>query len=127
MSSKLSLERAYVVALGLVATVSLVDAAPCDIYSSGNTPCVAAHSTTRALYDAYTGSLYQVKCGSNGATANITPLSAGGVANAAAQDSFCASTTCLITITYDQSGRGNHLTQAPPAASAAQNPMATTT
>lgn len=27
---------------------------------------------------------------------------------------FCASTTCLITIIYDQSGKGNHLTQAPP-------------
>ncbi|KAJ6549650.1 Arabinosidase B [Mycena sp. CBHHK59/15] len=99
-------------ALCLVAT--LVAAGPCDLYSSGGTPCVAAHSTTRALYSAYTGSLYQVKRGSDGATTNIAPLSAGGVANAAAQDSFCASTTCLITIIYDQSGRGNHLTQAPP-------------
>ena len=35
-------------------------------------------------------------------------------ANAAAQDSFCASTTCVITIIYDQSGRNNRLTQAPP-------------
>ncbi|KAJ5591696.1 fungal alpha-L-arabinofuranosidase [Penicillium hispanicum] len=102
------------VTLGLVATASLINAAPCDIYSSGKTPCVAAHSTTRALYDAYTGSLYQVKRGSDGATAEIAPLSAGGVANAAAQDSFCDSTTCLITVIYDQSGRGNHLTQAPP-------------
>lgn len=55
-----------------------------------------------------------MKRGSDGTTTNISPLSAGGVANAAAQDSFCASTTCLITIIYDQSGRGNHLTQAPP-------------
>ncbi|MCJ1330371.1 hypothetical protein MMC10_007054 [Thelotrema lepadinum] len=101
-------------ALGLVATGSLVAAGPCDLYSSGGTPCVAAHSTTRALYSAFAGSLYQVKRGSDGATTNIAPLSAGGVANAAAQDSFCASTTCLITIIYDQSGRGNHLTQAPP-------------
>jgi hypothetical protein len=101
-------------ALGLVATASLAAAGPCDIYSSGGTPCVAAHSTTRALYSAFSGSLYQVKRGSDGATSNIVPLSAGGVANAAAQDSFCASTTCLITIIYDQSGRGNHLTQAPP-------------
>ncbi|KAL5360621.1 Arabinosidase B [Aspergillus floccosus] len=101
-------------ALGVVGTGSLVAAGPCDIYSSGGTPCVAAHSTTRALYSAYTGPLYQVKRGSDGATTNIAPLSAGGVANAAAQDSFCAGTTCLITIIYDQSGRGNHLTQAPP-------------
>jgi hypothetical protein len=55
-----------------------------------------------------------VKRGSDNTTTNIAPLSAGGVANAAAQDTFCARTTCLITIIYDQSGRGNHLTQAPP-------------
>ncbi|KAE8372795.1 Arabinosidase B [Aspergillus bertholletiae] len=114
MPSRPSLESAWAVALGLVASVSLVAAGPCDIYSSGGTPCVAAHSTTRALYSSYTGPLYQVKRGSDGATTEITPLSAGGVANAAAQDSFCASTTCLITIIYDQSGRGNHLHQAPP-------------
>ncbi|GAB1199712.1 hypothetical protein APSETT444_009069 [Aspergillus pseudonomiae] len=106
--------RTCAVALGLVASVSLVAAGPCDIYSSGGTPCVAAHSTTRALYSTYTGPLYQVKRGSDGTTADIAPLSAGGVANASTQDSFCASTTCLITIIYDQSGRGNHLTQAPP-------------
>ncbi|UKZ81586.1 Alpha-L-arabinofuranosidase [Trichoderma virens FT-333] len=88
-------------ALGLVATGSLATAGPCDIYSSGGTPCVAAHSTTRALYSAYTGPLYQVQRGSDGATTTISPLSSG-VANAAAQDSFCAGTTCLITIIYDQ-------------------------
>ncbi|MEU4744958.1 arabinofuranosidase catalytic domain-containing protein [Actinosynnema sp. NPDC023658] len=87
---------------------------PCDIYAAGNTPCVAAHSTTRALYGAYNGPLYQVRRSSDSTTRDIGPLSAGGVANAAAQDSFCAGTTCLITALYDQSGRGNHLTQAPP-------------
>ncbi|WP_433306594.1 alpha-L-arabinofuranosidase B [Actinoplanes sp. CA-030573] len=86
----------------------------CDIYAAGGTPCVAAHSTTRALYGSYTGSLYQVRRASDNATANIAPLSAGGVANAAAQDSFCAGTSCVITVIYDQSGRGNNLTQAPP-------------
>ncbi|KAF8855046.1 putative fungal alpha-L-arabinofuranosidase [Acephala macrosclerotiorum] len=114
MFSQPSLERVCVLALGLVATGSLVAAGPCDLYSSGSTPCVAAHSTTRALYDAYTGPLYQVQRGSDSTTTTIAPLSAGGVANAAAQDTFCASTTCLITIIYDQSGNGNHLTQAPP-------------
>ncbi|HET9170549.1 MAG TPA: arabinofuranosidase catalytic domain-containing protein, partial [Actinospica sp.] len=34
---------------------------PCDIYASGGTPCVAAHSTTRALYGNYNGNLYQVQ------------------------------------------------------------------
>ena len=112
--SRPSVPRAYIIALGLAGTASIVAAGPCDIYASGGTPCTAAHSTTRALYSAYSGALYQVKRGSDGATTNISPLSAGGVANAAAQDSFCANTTCLISIIYDQSGRGNHLTQAPP-------------
>ncbi|WP_370964346.1 arabinofuranosidase catalytic domain-containing protein [Amycolatopsis sp. cg9] len=87
---------------------------PCDLYAAGGTPCVAAHSTTRALYGAYSGALYQVRRASDNATRDIGPLSAGGVANAATQDSFCVGTTCLITVIYDQSGRGNHLTQAPP-------------
>jgi hypothetical protein len=87
---------------------------PCDIYASGGTPCVAAHSTTRALFGAYSGRLYQVRRSSDNTTRDIGTLSAGGVANAAAQDSFCANTTCLISIIYDQSGRNNHLTQAPP-------------
>ncbi|NUP49500.1 MAG: alpha-N-arabinofuranosidase [Catenulispora sp.] len=107
--------------LGLTAGVSLVASAqsraavtdPCDIYASGNTPCVAAHSTTRALYGSYSGSLYQVRRASDSATANIGVLSAGGYANAAAQDSFCAGTSCVITVIYDQSGHGNNLTQAP--------------
>ena len=86
---------------------------PCDIYGNAGTPCVAAHSTTRALYGSYSGPLYQVRRSSDGATTNISPLSAGGVANAAAQDSFCAGTTCVITEIFDQSGHGNNLTQAP--------------
>jgi hypothetical protein len=87
---------------------------PCDLYAAGSTPCVAAHSTTRALYGTYNGSLYQVRRASDNTTRDIGVLSAGGYANAAMQDSFCANSSCLITIIYDQSGRGNHLTQAPP-------------
>jgi Alpha-L-arabinofuranosidase B, catalytic len=82
---------------------------PCDIYAVGGTPCVAAHSTVRALYSSYTGSLYQVKRSSDNTTRDIGVLSTGGNANAAAQDAFCAGTTCAITIIYDQSGHGNHL------------------
>ncbi|OJJ96256.1 hypothetical protein ASPACDRAFT_34819 [Aspergillus aculeatus ATCC 16872] len=100
--------------LGLAATGTLVSAGPCDIYASGGAPCIAAHSTTRALYSAYSGPLYQVIRGSDSATTDIKPLTAGGVANAAAQDTFCSGTTCLISIIYDQSGSGNDLTQAPP-------------
>jgi hypothetical protein len=83
---------------------------PCDIYAAANTPCVAAHSTVRALYSAYSGALYQVKRASDGSTTNIGTLTAGGYANAAAQDSFCSGTTCTITEIYDQSSKGNHLT-----------------
>src|SRR5579884_3209453 len=102
--------------IGAALTTNSAQAAsqgPCDIYAAGGTPCVAAHSTTRALYGSYSGSLYQVRRSSDNATLNIGPVSAGGVANAAAQDSFCSGTTCLITVIYDQSGHGNNLTQAP--------------
>jgi len=85
----------------------------CDIYAAAGTPCAAAHSTTRALFASYNGPLYQVRRASDNATLNITPLSAGEVANAAAQDSFCAGTTCVITEIFDQSGHGNNLRQAP--------------
>ncbi|MFI7430104.1 arabinofuranosidase catalytic domain-containing protein [Micromonospora sp. NPDC049836] len=87
---------------------------PCDIYASGGTPCVAAHSTTRALYGSYNGPLYQVRRSSDNATRDVAPLAPGDVANAATQDTFCAGTNCVISVIYDQSGRGNHLTQAPP-------------
>jgi hypothetical protein len=82
---------------------------PCDIYAAAGTPCVAAHSTVRALYSSYSGNLYQVRRSSDSSTRNIAVLAAGGYANAAAQDSFCAGTTCVITIIYDQSGHGNDL------------------
>ena len=81
----------------------------CDIYATGGTPCIAAHSTVRALYGTYNGNLYQVRRSSDNTTRNIGVLSAGGTANAATQDSFCAGTTCVITVVYDQSGRGNDL------------------
>ena len=41
---------------------------PCDIYAAAGTPCVAAHSTVRALFASYNGPLYQVRRASNGAT-----------------------------------------------------------
>lgn len=94
---------------------------PCDIYGAAGDPCVAAHSTTRALYASYNGPLYQVKRQSDGKTLNIgvvQPVAspapdAGGYADAAAQDKFCANTYCWITKIYDQSPKHNDLTQAP--------------
>lgn len=85
---------------------------PCDIYASGSTPCVAAHSTVRALYGSYNGSLYQVKRASDRMTKDIG-VTAEGFADAAAQDLFCTGTTCLITILYDQSPKANHLKVGP--------------
>jgi hypothetical protein len=99
--------------VGMAAAAGTAQAAtslPCDIYAAAGTPCVAAHSTTRALYAAYSGSLYQVKRAPDGTTTNIGVLATGGYANAAAQDSFCSGTTCTITEIYDQSGKGNNLT-----------------
>jgi non-reducing end alpha-L-arabinofuranosidase len=91
----------------------------CDIYAAGGTPCVAAHSTTRALYAAYNGPLYQVMRQADGKTLDIgivqsTDNDAGGYANAAAQDAFCGDGLCWISKVYDQSGKGNHLVEAPP-------------
>ena len=94
---------------------------PCDIYAAASDPCVAAHSTTRALYVAYNGPLYQVLRQSDAKTLDISVVQpsaspvpdAGGYANAAAQDAFCANTYCWITTIYDQSPKKNHLIQAP--------------
>jgi hypothetical protein len=86
---------------------------PCDIYATGGAPCVAAHSTVRALYGNYSGRLYQVTRASDKTTKDIQLLSAGGYADSATQDAFCAGTTCTISIIYDQSPKGNHLRSAP--------------
>jgi len=94
---------------------------PCDIYAAAGDPCVAAHSTTRALYASYNGPLYRVLRQSDGKTLDIGVVQpvrspapdAGGYANAAAQDAFCANTYCWISTIYDQSPKHNDLTQAP--------------
>ncbi len=91
---------------------------PGDIYAAGGCPLVAAHSTTRALFASYNGPLYEVMRQSDGKKLNIgvvqpSPEDAGGYADAAAQDAFCANTYCWITTVYDQSGHKNDLTQAP--------------
>ena len=67
---------------------SVAETCPCDIYSSGATPCVAAHSTVRALYGSYNGPLYQVRRKSDGKTLDIGVLRPGDFANSSAQDSF---------------------------------------
>jgi non-reducing end alpha-L-arabinofuranosidase len=94
---------------------------PCDIYAAAGTPCVAAHSSTRALYAAYRGPLYQIRRLSDDRLRDIGVVAPGarpaadpgGYADAAAQDAFCRDTTCLVTVLYDQSPQHNDLTQAP--------------
>jgi len=81
---------------------------PCDIYGHAGNPCVAAHSTVRALFGAYSGKLYQVR-NTAGATKDILTMSPGGFADGGSQDTFCAGTMCVITVVYDQSGKGNDL------------------
>jgi non-reducing end alpha-L-arabinofuranosidase len=98
---------------GVTAAPASAASLPCDIYASYGTPCVAAHSMVRALYASYGGPLYQVRRSSTGTYTSIYPLSTGGYANAATQNSFCAGTTCVITRIYDQSGHHNDLVQAP--------------
>jgi len=83
---------------------------PCDIYEAGGTPCVAAHSTVRALYSSYSGNLYQVRRLSDNKTKDIGVVGLGGIVNAAAQDSFLANNAKgTISIIYDQSNNANHL------------------
>src|SRR3984957_14927375 len=82
---------------------------PCDIYSSGGTPCEAAYSTTRALFESYNGPLYQVQRASDSTFLNVGLASTGGVVNVAPENSFCASTTCTITELYDQSPNANNM------------------
>ena len=56
---------------------------PCDIYAGAGAPCVAAHSTTRALYAAYNGPLYQVLRQSDSKTLDVgvvQPASGTGAA-----------------------------------------------
>ena len=86
---------------------------PCDIYASGGTPCEAAYSTTRALYEAYNGPLYQVQRASDSTYLNVGLESAGGVVNVAPENSFCAGTTCTITELYDQTSNGNNMPISP--------------
>lgn len=94
--------------LGTSRTASAADK-PCDIFKAGGTPCIAAHSTVRALYGAYDGDLYTVRRSSDNTTKNIPTLSPGGAANSAIQDAFCKGTSCVITILFDQSGHGNFM------------------
>ena len=102
-------------------TAQALSPLPCDLYSTASSPCVAAYSSVRALYDTYNGNLYQVKRASDGTTFNVGVTSAGGYANAAGQNTFCSGTSCTITTIYDQSSQHNDLTIEPAGAAGGAN------
>jgi non-reducing end alpha-L-arabinofuranosidase len=82
---------------------------PCDLYAKAGTPCEAAFSSSRALFAGYAGPLYEVKRASDGATLKIRVLARGGYANAAAQNAFCAGTSCVVAKIYDQTANHSDL------------------
>ncbi len=84
---------------------------PCDIYHAAQTPCIAAHSTVRSLYNSYRGELYTLSRSSDDRRIAIETTESG-FADAAAQIEFCTKpvvTVCTIERIYDQSGNGNNL------------------
>ena len=103
---------AFAIAQSAISSAQVVTPRPCDLYAAA-TRCVAAFSTTRALYKAYTGPLYEVTRQSDRTSINIGLLP-DGYANVSPQDAFCAKTSCTITRLYDQSPNRNDLTPAPP-------------
>jgi non-reducing end alpha-L-arabinofuranosidase len=95
---------------------------PCDIYKDGGTPCVAAHSMVRALYESFDGPLYQLKRASDNQTRDVGVKTRGGYVNTAVVDSFLRGTTGTVSKIYDQSERKNDLTKSL-YGSAAPNPL----
>ena len=83
----------------------------------------AAHSTTRALYSAYAGGLYNVTRASDGATLSVPVLAPGGYADKKAHDAFCPKLDCVISYVLDQSANGNHLGQRHKLVNASQHPI----
>src|SRR5574344_1108619 len=99
--------------LAILTAISSASAeGPCDIYAAANTPCVAAHSTVRALFKDYSGNLYQVRR-ADGTTKDIPVEKAGGYVKISVQDNFCSGSSCTISIIYDQTSYHNNLVKSP--------------
>jgi hypothetical protein len=60
----------------------------------GGTPCVVAHSLTRALYGSYGGALYRVRNNRTGREQDVRVMAAGGVADVKSQASHESERTC---------------------------------
>lgn len=97
--------RVFALAVSSAATAE----GPCDILGAAGNPCVAAHSTVRALYAEYNGPLYTVMH-SSGTSANISTMKAGGFANVKEHETICPKLgDCVIEYVIDQSPYANHL------------------
>ncbi len=94
---------AFLVGANTTAQTGVASARPegsCDVYAAAGTPCVAAHSTTRALYAGYHGALYRVLRQSDRKEMDVNVVEparngiadGGGYADALAQDAFCRNT-----------------------------------
>ena len=84
---------------------------PCDILAAAGNPCVAAHSTVRALYAHYSGPLYTVLRSPSNESVDIAALGPGGFADVEQHEAICPTVgDCVIARVIDQSGNGNHLT-----------------
>ena len=110
------------ISLALALSAAAADQRPCDILGAAGNPCVAAHSTVRALFGAYTGALYNVTRASDGTSFSV-PVLASGYANKAAHDFFCAKLDCVISNVFDQTTNGNHLGQRHKLVNASQHPI----
>jgi hypothetical protein len=97
--------------VALAAVLTGISALPgvCDIFHKGGTPCVAAHSMTRALFQDYSGPLFDLLKRPENTTKTIFVKCAGGIADTAAQQAFCGNSLCIVQRIYDQSSSGNHL------------------
>ena len=96
---------------------------PCDITGAAGQPCVAAHSTVRALYGKYDGGLYVVQKNHTQEQMTIGVLKPGGFADKAKHDNFCAKLGCVILKIHDQSPMKNHLTQRHGLINASRHPI----
>jgi hypothetical protein len=79
---------------------------PCDILSGA----VGCWSAARQIVRGYTGPLIRVQRASDSAQTDIYPNAFGDL-DRAVVGSFCYSTTCGVSVLFDQSGNNNNFTQ----------------
>ena len=116
--------RFCVLGATLLAVARAAKGGPCDITEAAGQPCVAAHSTVRALYGAYDGGLYIVQKNHTQEQLTIGVLTPGGFADKAKHDAFCGpKKDCVILSVLDQSPMHNHLTQRHGLINASRHPI----